>query len=61
MKHEEASSGKIRAIILEPTRELALQVQEQIEKFSSLKSVLFYGGGESKSTQCKWPQLNSDL
>lgn len=45
--------GKVRAIILEPTRELATQVQEQVEKFCSLSSCLLYGGGASKQSQCK--------
>jgi ATP-dependent RNA helicase RhlE len=45
---------KVRAIILEPTRELATQVQTQVEKFTSLDSCLLYGGGESKQTQCKY-------
>jgi superfamily II DNA/RNA helicase len=37
-------SRGIQAVILEPTRELAIQVKTQIEKFSSLRSVLVYGG-----------------
>ena len=44
----------MRAIILEPTRELAMQVQEQVEKFTKLKSCLLYGGGASKQSQCKY-------
>jgi len=44
-------NGKVRAIILEPTRELATQVQEQVEKFCSLSSCLLYGGGSSKQSQ----------
>jgi len=39
----------VRAVIMEPTRELATQVQKQIEKCTSLESVLLYGGGEHKS------------
>ena len=52
IKHSNDSADlrSIQAIILEPTRELANQVQEQIEKFTSLSSVLFYGGGEDKYT-----------
>jgi len=49
---EPASTGRgrfrIKAVILEPTRELAIQVQDQIEKFCSLRSSLLYGGGASK-------------
>jgi superfamily II DNA/RNA helicase len=53
LKHKEGienrgSRGKVKAIILEPTRELATQVQTQVEKFTSLSSCLLYGGGESK-------------
>jgi len=46
-------NGKVRAIILEPTRELATQVQQQVEKFCGLSSCLLYGGGSSKQSQCK--------
>ena len=38
----------VQAIILEPTRELAQQVQTQVEKYTNLKSVLVYGGGASR-------------
>jgi len=43
----------VQAIILEPTRELASQVQTQIEKYTTLKSVLVYGGGVSREVQSK--------
>jgi len=43
----------VQAIILEPTRELAQQVQTQVEKFTQLKSVLVYGGGASRGEQSK--------
>lgn len=49
---EEGKTG-IQAIILEPTRELASQVQTQVEKFTNLKSVLVYGGGDSRNYQSK--------
>jgi len=42
---------QVHAVILEPTRELAQQVQTQIEKFTNLRSVLVYGGGESAGQQ----------
>lgn len=53
LKHgrDTKQNNKIEAIILEPTRELATQVQSQVEKFTSLKSCLLYGGGESKDSQ----------
>lgn len=51
-KEENGVKG-IQAIILEPTRELAQQVQTQVEKFTGLKSVLVYGGGQSKDMQSK--------
>lgn len=41
----------MKAIILEPTRELAIQVQDQVQKFCSLRSSLLYGGGASKHQQ----------
>jgi superfamily II DNA/RNA helicase len=31
-------------VILEPTRELAIQVEDQIKKFTNMRSVLVYGG-----------------
>lgn len=43
----------IQAIILEPTRELASQVQTQVEKYTNLSSVLVYGGGVSRDQQSK--------
>ena len=42
---------QVHAVILEPTRELAQQVQTQIEKFTNLRSVLVYGGGDSAGYQ----------
>ena len=45
--------NKVQAIILEPTRELASQVQTQIEKYTNLKSVLVYGGGASRGQQMR--------
>eukprot|EP00347_Sterkiella_histriomuscorum_P008439 403345090 len=41
----------VQAIILEPTRELASQVQTQVDKFTNLKSVLVYGGGDKAGYQ----------
>ncbi len=43
----------MQAVILEPTRELAIQTQAQIEKFSSIRSVCVYGGASSASEQSK--------
>ena len=45
---ENRAKMQVRGIILEPTRELATQVQAQVEKFTALNSCLLYGGGESK-------------
>lgn len=52
-KHEEAGTATdgIQAVILEPTRELAIQVKTQIDKFSSLRSVLVYGGDGGSGSQ----------
>jgi ATP-dependent RNA helicase RhlE len=53
MLHEQALQeqvqrpGKIKALILTPTRELALQISENIEaygRFTGLKQVVIYGG-----------------
>ena len=46
LRDEEANiqTNKIKAVILEPTRELAVQVKQQIDKFSSLRSEVIYGG-----------------
>lgn len=57
-KAEKGVSG-VQAIILEPTRELAQQVQTQVEKFTKLKSVLVYGGGVSRDQQSKCLSLQS--
>ncbi|MGL4333417.1 MAG: DEAD/DEAH box helicase [Bacteroidales bacterium] len=46
---EENSKNKIRAIIMAPTRELAQQIDIQIQGFSyflSISSLLVYGGGD---------------
>lgn len=37
------------AVILEPTRELAIQVADQIDKFSNLRCCVFFGGGSKKA------------
>ena len=42
---------KVKAVILEPTRELAIQVKTQIDKFSNLSAVLVYGGDAQKAYQ----------
>jgi ATP-dependent RNA helicase DeaD len=52
-KEADPKSHKIQAIILEPTRELASQVQTQVEKYTNLKSVLVYGGGASRGQQMR--------
>ncbi len=42
------SHGKMRCLVLEPTRELALQVEEafqQYSKFTDLTTTIIYGGG----------------
>jgi superfamily II DNA/RNA helicase len=56
MTHNAEFQNKgIQAIILEPTRELAIQVAEQINKFSNLKSVLVFGGGDKKANDNSKP------
>jgi superfamily II DNA/RNA helicase len=40
-------NNNIKAIILEPTRELAIQVKAMIDKFSGLSCELVYGGADS--------------
>jgi superfamily II DNA/RNA helicase len=57
---DQGLSTKHSAIILEPTRELARQVQTQINKFTDLKSVLLTGGFSDRSEQCKF-SANSNL
>ena len=49
-KLSDPRGSKLQAIILEPTRELALQVAEQISKFSSLKAVTIYGGDPNRKS-----------
>jgi superfamily II DNA/RNA helicase len=46
---EGTGKGKVQAVILEPTRELAIQVKSQIDKFSNLSAVLVYGGDAQKA------------
>jgi ATP-dependent RNA helicase RhlE len=43
-EEENVKTNAIKAIILEPTRELAIQVKSQVDKFSSLRSEVIYGG-----------------
>jgi len=50
---DQGLSTKHSAIILEPTRELARQVQTQINKFTDLKSVLLTGGFSDRSEQLR--------
>lgn len=50
---EAGEDNGIQAIILEPTRELAIQVKSQIDKFSSLRSALVYGGDGGAGQQSK--------
>jgi superfamily II DNA/RNA helicase len=44
----------VKAIILEPTRELAIQVKSQIDRFSSLRSEVIYGGDTPGRVQSKY-------
>jgi ATP-dependent RNA helicase RhlE len=55
MKHENASTSParhpVRALVLLPTRELAVQVAEQVElyaKYTSLRSAVVFGGMDMK-------------
>ena len=48
-KQDAERQDKLLAVILEPTRELAVQVAEQIKKFSRLRCVLAFGGGTTKA------------
>ena len=46
--HKLGAHGKMRCLVLEPTRELALQVEEAFQKFSKytdLTTTIVYGGG----------------
>ncbi len=60
---EGASSGTLKALILTPTRELAIQVAKNIESYSEflpLKSGVVYGGGAMPS-QSKMLQEGVDI
>ena len=55
MKHENASTSParhpVRALVLLPTRELAVQVAEQVElyaKYTNLRSAVVFGGMDMK-------------
>ena len=48
-KQAKERKNDVLAVILEPTRELAVQVDDQIKKFSNLRSVLLFGGGGTKA------------
>ena len=48
-KQNAEKQEKLLAIIMEPTRELAVQVADQIKKFSNLRCVLTYGGSSQKA------------
>jgi len=50
-KEENVQNDKVQGIILEPTRELAMQVKDQFDKFSSVKSEVVYGGEISSRSQ----------
>jgi superfamily II DNA/RNA helicase len=52
-KEENVQNDKVQGIILEPTRELAMQVKDQFDKFSSVKSEVVYGGEISSRSQSK--------
>lgn len=41
----EQKRDELLAVILEPTRELAIQVAAQIKRFSNLRHVVAFGGG----------------
>ena len=53
-KIEQQPSQKIKALIIVPTRELAVQIEQQIQGFSyfsSVSSIAIYGGGDGKDWQ----------
>lgn len=47
-------NDNIKVVILEPTRELAIQVKAMIDKFSGLRCELVYGGGDGAGMQSKF-------
>ena len=53
-KIEQAPAQGINALIIVPTRELAVQIEQQIQGlsyFSSISSIAVYGGGDGKDWQ----------
>ncbi len=53
-KIDQVSSQGINALIIVPTRELAVQIEQQIQGlsyFSSISSIAVYGGGDGKDWQ----------
>lgn len=50
--HKEGNNGKISTVIISPTRELAVQIDNQIQGlgyFLSISSIPVYGGGDGSS------------
>jgi ATP-dependent RNA helicase RhlE len=50
--HKEGNNGKISTVIISPTRELAVQIDNQIQGlgyFLSISSIAVYGGGDGSS------------
>ncbi len=63
MKLKYAQNGDIRALILAPTRELALQIEEnarQYSKYTDLRTVAIYGGVGPK-TQIEQIKAGADI
>ncbi len=59
---QEKEQGKTRALIIVPTRELAIQIDQQIQGFSyftNTESIAIYGGGSGEEWSQQKKALNS--
>ncbi|MFV0365935.1 MAG: DEAD/DEAH box helicase [Mangrovibacterium sp.] len=58
------TSGKTRALVIAPTRELAIQIEQQVQGFAyyaGITSIALYGGGDGKEWEAQRKALDEGV
>ncbi len=63
-KIEQCPAGKTRGLVIAPTRELAIQIEQQVQGFAyylGITSIALYGGGDGSEWEAQRQALNKGV